>query len=118
MADFFVVLVTLDGRGQFNRVLEGEGAAKASAERYAKDILTLQAKGDQGCWEVLTSRVIERHSFPYGGPNLMLDAQQGGRMLVGTDGSSCEQVWRRLLLSRKNALDKGTGISSEACRRQ
>jgi hypothetical protein len=118
MADFFVVLVTLDGRGQFNRVLEGEGAAKASAERYAKDILTLQGKGDQGCWEVFTSKVIDRQSFSYGGPNVMLDAPQAGRMLVGSDSSSCEQGWRRFLHSRKNALDKGTGIGPEACCRQ
>ena len=87
MADFFVVLVTLDGRGQFNRVLDGEGEAKASAERYAKDILTLQGKGDQGCWEVFTSKVIDRQSFAYGGTNVMLDAPQGGRMLVGSDSS-------------------------------
>ena len=118
MADTFVVLVTLDGRGQFNRVLEGEGEAKASAERYAKDILTLQGKGDQGCWEVLTSKVIDRQSFAYGGSNLKLDAPQGGRMLVGSDSSSSEQSWRRLLHSRNKTSDKGTGIDPEACCRQ
>jgi hypothetical protein len=118
MEDAFVVLVTLDGRNQFNRILEGEGAAKATAERYAKDILNLQEKGDRGCWEVFLSKVIDRQSFAYGGPNLMLNAPQGGRMLVGSDGSSSEQSWRRLLRARKNALDNGSALSPETCCRQ
>ena len=86
MEDPFVVLFTLDGRDQFNRILEGESAAKAAAKRYAEDILTLLEKGDQGCWEVFTSKVIDRRSFAYGGPNLLLKAPIGGRMLVGSDG--------------------------------
>jgi hypothetical protein len=107
MADTYVVMVTLDGRGQFNRILEGESAAKAAAKRYAKDILTLQEKGDQGCWEVFTSKVVDRSSFYYSGPNVMLNAPNGERMMASSDGTSCEQSWRRLLYARRNILDKG-----------
>jgi hypothetical protein len=91
MEDAFVVLVTLDGRNQFNRVLEGEGAAKASAKRYAKDILNLQEKGDRGCWEVLVSKVIDRRSFAFWRTEPDARRTQGGRMQVGSDGASTEQ---------------------------
>jgi hypothetical protein len=106
MADTYVGMVTMDGRDQFNLILEGEGAAKAAAKRYAKDILTLQEKGDQGCWEVFTSKVIDRLSFSYSGPNVMLNAPKGERMMAGSDGTSCEQSWRRLLYARRNSLAK------------
>jgi hypothetical protein len=115
MADTYVVMVTLDGRDQFNRILEGESAAKAAAKRYAKDILTLQEKGDQGCWEVFTSKVVDRQSFSYAGPNVMLNAPRGARMMVGTNGTSCEQSWRRLIYARRNTMDKGTTIKVETC---
>lgn len=111
MADTYVVMVTLDGRDQFNRILEGEGAAKAAAKRYAKDLMTLQEKGDQGCWEVLTTKVIDRVSLSYSGPNVMLNAPPGGRILTGSDGTSCEQGWRKLLFLRRNSLGKGEAVS-------
>jgi hypothetical protein len=115
MADRYVVMVTLDGRDQFDRILEGESAAKAAAKRYAKDILTLQGKGDRGCWEVFISKVIDRQSFFYGGPNMMLNAPKGGRMLDGSDGTSCEQSWRMLLYARRNSVDNGTTMNAELC---
>jgi hypothetical protein len=116
MADAYVVMVTLDGRNQFNRILEGESAAKAAAKRYAKDILTLQERGDQGCWELFTSKVIDRQSFMYSGPNMMLNAPKGARMMVGSDGTSCEQSWRMLLYARRSSMNKGTKITkAEMC---
>ncbi|HEY3420090.1 MAG TPA: hypothetical protein VGK23_06015 [Methanomassiliicoccales archaeon] len=115
MADTFVVMVTLDGRDQFNRILEGESAAKAAAKRYAKDILTLQEKGDQGCWEVFTSKVVDRQSFSFSGPNMLLNAPKGERMMAGSSGTSCEQSWRMLMYARRNTLDKGTTIKAEMC---
>jgi hypothetical protein len=108
-------MVTLDGRDQFNRVLEGESAAKAAAKRYAKDILTLQEKGDRGCWEVFTSKVVDRQSFAYAGPNLLMNAPKDGRMMVGSDGSSVEQGWRLLMYARRNTLNKGTTTMAEMC---
>ncbi len=115
MADTFVVMVTLDGRNQFNRILEGEGAAKAAAKRYAKDILNIQEKGDRGCWEVFTSKVVDRQSFTYGGPNMFLGAPPGGRIMVGSDGTSCEQGWRMLMYARRNSLEKGSVMQAEMC---
>ncbi len=50
MDETYMVMVTLDGRDQFTRILGGESAAKAAAKRYAKDILTLQEKGYRGCF--------------------------------------------------------------------
>jgi hypothetical protein len=114
MADTYVVMVTLDGRDQFDRILEGESAAKAAAKRYANDIMALQEKGDRGCWEVFTSKVVDRQSFAYVGPNMMLNAPKG-RILVGSDGTSCEQSWRKVLYARRNSLDKGGAISAEMC---
>jgi hypothetical protein len=113
MADTFVVMVTLDGRDQFDRILEGESAAKAAAKRYANDIMALQEKGDQGCWEIFTSKVIDRQSFTFGGPNLMLNAP--GRIMAGSDGTSCEQSWRKFLYARRNSLGKASTISAEMC---
>ncbi|MGD0819052.1 MAG: hypothetical protein ABR986_11765 [Methanomassiliicoccales archaeon] len=113
MAGTYVVMVTLDGRNQFDRILEGEGAAKAAAKRYAKDILTLQEKGDKGSWEVLTMKVIDRLAFAYGGPDMMLNAPKGER--IGPDGTSCEQSWRKLLYARRNGLDKGSIVNAEIC---
>jgi hypothetical protein len=114
MADSYIVMVTLDGKDQFNRILEGESAAKAAAKRYAKDILTLQEKGDQGCWEVFVSRVVDRQSFSYGGPNVMLNAPNG-RIMAGSNGTSCEQSWRRTMYARRNALEKGNIMAAEMC---
>jgi hypothetical protein len=113
MADTYVVMVTLDGRDQFNRILEGEGEAKAAAKRYAKDILTLQEMGHRGCWEVFTSRVIDRVSFSYGGPNVIMNAPPGGRILAGSAGTSCEQGWRKLLYRRRNSPGKASDLSPE-----
>ena len=117
MADAHVVMVTLDGRNQFDRILEGESAAKAAAKRYAKDILTLQEKGDKGCWEVFTAKVIDRQSFSYNGPNMTLNAPRGERIMAGSDGTSCEQSWRMFLYARRNSLnkDKGSALSAEMC---
>lgn len=117
MDDTYVVMVTLDGRDQFNRILEGEGAAKAAAKRYAKDVLSLQEKGDKGCWEVFTSKVIDRQSFSYKGPNMMLNAPKGARIMTGSDGTSCEQSWRKLMYARRNTLEKSGGsmVSGEMC---
>jgi hypothetical protein len=103
----------VDGRDQFNRILEGEGEAKAAAERYTKDILTLQEKGDRGCWEVFTSKVIDRVSLSHRGPNLMMNAPPGGRIMAGSDGTSYEQSWRRLLYRRRNSLGKASDLSQE-----
>ncbi len=115
MDETYMVMVTLDGRDQFTRILGGESAAKAAAKRYAKDILTLQEKGDRGCWEVFTSKVVDRLSFAYAGPNMMLDAPKGGRMMAGSDGTSCEQSWRRTLYARRNKLEKGSTVRAEMC---
>lgn len=116
MADTYVVMVTLDGRDHFNRILEGESAAKAAAKRYAKDILTLQEKGDRGCWEVFTSKVIDRSSFSYSGPNVLLNAPPGGRIMAGSDGTSCEQSWRMLICARRNSLGRvGEAIPETSC---
>jgi hypothetical protein len=114
MADTYVVMVTLDGRDQFNRILEGESAAKAAAKRYANDIMTLQEKGDKGCWEVFRSKVIDRQSFFYAGPNVMLNAPNG-RMMAGSGGTSREQSWRKILYARRNSLQKGRAIGAEMC---
>jgi len=48
MADLHVVMVTLDCRDQFDRILEGQSAAKATAICYAHVTMALQNKGDLG----------------------------------------------------------------------